>query len=944
MLVVGIIWSMSLTLKDQKKKPGGYTHPNQAQKSRASYFQNLKEDWDYFAVQSKFLRWMAIGTFLLAALVTLLEYYVNKILAPLPQFASSADYASFLGTLDGISNLIALSILLFALSRMTRSWGVGNTSLVYPVGSVLICGALASFPILITASAAHIYRRGLRFSLQAPVEAFLYSAIPLRIKGRARAFVGGLLAPVGAVAGVLLLLVELWYGSATPWLVPGAIALFALAYLVSAFIIRSQYTQALVKMLEEEDYSFLLSEGTSELSVADPATLARLQKQLDESVSHEMRVFMTQLIAQVGGTASLSILIPAIKSAPEPRTQASMLDVVAAAGVQGDALRELYTDFLSAPDAQVRQAAASGLEQLLGAKDAWLQTQWLNMINDSDARISLYALQALAGSGDFYKFEPATQKLDQLFASAAVDDKKNAINVLGINAQPASIERLTLFLEDENDQIRLAAVLNLEKQALPLGSALDEKISEKMQTLLRDPMARIRQAALQIIAKFKDKKGYGLLISALADKNPQVCGAAVDILVGLGKDVAPVAQVELNSDNPQIRKMAAVVLSRINPRQFGALIEKSVSYNLSSIYQNIGLEQALTPYARHDSVRIQIAALRESNDELSDEILYLLSALHDAQTLNVINESLHSDSSETRNLALEALESLTSPQTASLIASLFEPSMAIAQLLQLGQGALNIKEININQTLEILLARTDVRIFYLLALHVAGDVGADFLKESNAPEKAEIVPAVYSLLELAANSPDALTQQSAQSSLQKISNLSAEQEAPQASTPLSVIEKMSVLKEVPFFRNIPVTELEKLVMVCEEKKYEKGARIFNAGDPGGTLYVVANGQVGIEQEKRGSTTLLATLGGNSYFGEMSIFDNSPRSTAAVAMKDSILLALNRAPIVALTMQSSDLAFELINVLSQRIRETSDRLADTSRARPRELHKLFDQFN
>ena len=129
-----------------------------------------------------------------------------------------------------------------------------------------------------------------------------------------------------------------------------------------------------------------------------------------------------------------------------------------------------------------------------------------------------------------------------------------------------------------------------------------------------------------------------------------------------------------------------------------------------------------------------------------------------------------------------------------------------------------------------------------------------------------------------------------------------------------------------------------------EKKYGKDTRIFKTGDAGGTLYVIVDGQVGVEQEKRGGSTLLATLGNNSYFGEMSLFDNSPRSTSAVVMKDSLLLELNRAPIFTLTMQSPDLAFELINVLSQRIRETSDRLADTTRSRPRELHKLFDQFN
>ncbi len=955
----GVVWVMPIFIKGHKKfsKTGVKSGKPFAQNEETSYLQGMKDGLG-FTLQSGLLRWMAIGTLILMALMSLLEYYYNLILAP--QFD---DYAGFLGKLEGVSSIISLLILFFGIGWMTRSWGVKDTNLVYPTLNLLICGGVAGFPTALTASLAFITRKGLRSGFQETIDALLFNAVPLRIKGRARAFVGGMITPLGTLTGVFLL----WVLGETIGLLRGAIALLALIYLVSAFVTRHQYTQALVKMLEEEDYSFLLSEGASNLSVADPATLSRLQKKLEESASHEMRIFMTQLIAQVGGAESLSILIPAIKAAPEPRTRASMLDVVSAAGLRGGKIRELYVDFLTDPDAQVRQAAASGLEQLLGAKDPWLQEQWLNMVGDSDSHISLYALQSLAGTGGFYKFEPATQKLDQLLQGDSIEDKRNAIDVLGMIAHPKSIERLLFFLEDVNDQIRLAAILDLEKLALPLGSALDTKILEKTQSLLHDPVARVRQAALQVIGKFKDKKVYPLLVSALADKNSQVCSTAVNILVAIGRDIAPMAQAELNSTNSQIHKMAAVVLSRINPRQFGSLIDKSVSNNLNNIYQNISLEQALTPYNKYYSVRVQLAALREGNDNLIDEILYLLSAIHDPQILNVIGESLHSDSPETRNLALEALESLTSPQTAALIASLFEPSMAPMQLLELGHGTLNVEQVNIVQALEKLFSSTNSRLFNLLALHVVGDIGADLPKTPNqqgdinrllealeTPSgKVDIDPAlpmeVRSLLEKALNNSDLLIQQAAQAALQKISGsrlgdvedvvLKDREESKE----ISVIERISILKEVPFFRDIPISQLENLAMMCKEKKYRKGTRIFKTGDLGETLYIVVEGQVGIEQEKRGGATLLATLGNNSYFGEMSLFDKSPRSTSAVVLKDSFIMEVNRAPIFALTMQNPDLALELINVLSQRIRETSDRLADTARSRPRELHKLFDQF-
>lgn len=161
---------------------------------------------------------------------------------------------------------------------------------------------------------------------------------------------------------------------------------------------------------------------------------------------------------------------------------------------------------------------------------------------------------------------------------------------------------------------------------------------------------------------------------------------------------------------------------------------------------------------------------------------------------------------------------------------------------------------------------------------------------------------------------------------------------------LSAIEKIIFLKEVPFFQGMTVDQLRVLADVCEEQLFVEDTRIFNEGDAGGTLYVVVSGRVGIEQEKRtGSFARLADAGAHSYFGEMNLFDNSPHSTSAIALQDTMTLRLRREPLIALARQYPDLSLELINVLSSRLREVSDRIAELTKTRPRVLHKFFDQF-
>ena len=161
---------------------------------------------------------------------------------------------------------------------------------------------------------------------------------------------------------------------------------------------------------------------------------------------------------------------------------------------------------------------------------------------------------------------------------------------------------------------------------------------------------------------------------------------------------------------------------------------------------------------------------------------------------------------------------------------------------------------------------------------------------------------------------------------------------------LSIIDRIIFLKEVPFFQGMNIDQLKVLAALCEEKFFEKDAHIFNNGDPGGALYVVVNGRVGIEQEKRaGSFARLADVDAYSYFGEVNFFDGSSRSMSAIAVRDTLTLQLRREPLIELIRQNPNLALELINALSDRLRANNNRIAELTRSQPDKLDKLFNKF-
>src|SRR3954453_2826528 len=146
--------------------------------------------------------------------------------------------------LNGVGNLIVLPIQLFLLSRIINRSGMGNAALIYPGSDLLACGALLIAPGLSTAAISHVDRNVLLPALRSPIDSLLYNAVPLRVKGRVRAFIGGIMVPFGAlIGGVLLLMLSL---ASSAWLLTMMIGAFAISYAATALVIRKRYVHALI--------------------------------------------------------------------------------------------------------------------------------------------------------------------------------------------------------------------------------------------------------------------------------------------------------------------------------------------------------------------------------------------------------------------------------------------------------------------------------------------------------------------------------------------------------------------------------------------------------------------------------------------------------------------------------------------------------------------------
>ena len=107
------------------------------------------------------------------------------------------------------------------------------------------------------------------------------------------------------------------------------------------------------------------------------------------------------------------------------------------------------------------------------------------------------------------------------------------------------------------------------------------------------------------------------------------------------------------------------------------------------------------------------------------------------------------------------------------------------------------------------------------------------------------------------------------------------------------------------------------------KDYKDGDTIFDENSIGKEMYIILTGNAKVIKKKDGAETTLATLEEGDFFGEMSLFDNSPRSATVKALGDVKLLEINQKNFLKKISRDPSLAFRMLEKMSQRIRNSDE---------------------
>ncbi|MFW6355165.1 MAG: diguanylate cyclase [Spirochaetota bacterium] len=141
-----------------------------------------------------------------------------------------------------------------------------------------------------------------------------------------------------------------------------------------------------------------------------------------------------------------------------------------------------------------------------------------------------------------------------------------------------------------------------------------------------------------------------------------------------------------------------------------------------------------------------------------------------------------------------------------------------------------------------------------------------------------------------------------------------------------------LLHRVAILENLASDELDIFRRFLEEVTCDPGCVVFRQGDEGHELYIVGEGTVSVRVRANGGVDVdVAQLGPGDFFGEMSIYEDAPRSATCVMPGGGRLFRLQKEHLFSLMSRhphtATKVLHRMVNITTGRLTRTSSFLSD-----------------
>ena len=135
-----------------------------------------------------------------------------------------------------------------------------------------------------------------------------------------------------------------------------------------------------------------------------------------------------------------------------------------------------------------------------------------------------------------------------------------------------------------------------------------------------------------------------------------------------------------------------------------------------------------------------------------------------------------------------------------------------------------------------------------------------------------------------------------------------------------------LLKGIEIFELLHEDDRRELANVVDVVQVSSGETLFQAGEPGESLFIVRSGAIELYiKDTAGQKIVLMVAEERDLFGELSLLDSGPRTATAMALTDSELLVLDRDDLLLLFQKRPDAALHMLAAMGGMTRKADELL-------------------
>jgi ATP/ADP translocase/HEAT repeat protein len=808
------------------------------------------------------------------------------------------DLARFFSLFYAATGVLAVVIQLLVTPWVLRRFGVEWGMAVMPGLFGLASALLPLSPSLPIATVVKFADNGLQYTVHDTTVQALYAPFRPEVKARTRALLDAVVKPLSYGVGGLAL-VLLAPRMPVHWLSFITLAL-VIGWLLMIPVVRRRYTRALEGML-----------GTVGTLADDAERVvdARATESMIGVLAHGRVEQVLAVLGQLENESGAPFVraIEKLTRAIDPEVRAVAYARLASLPASDP---EVAIVGLTDEHPDVRAAAAWTVAQRFG-DDALERLVALRADPSADVRVA-----AVAGQLVYAGIEGAIEggrELARLLASEDDDDRIEACRVLR-RLGPAAFRPVRTLLTDPSADVRRAALraagavadprlvpalieaLGLRgtrARAIQAIVAVGEPASDALADLLRDPATprEVRLVVPRILRAIPSRRAYALLRPLATSYDGHLRLRVLGALATIG------AAIGLRESRSHVREL--------------------LLFEVKAAYRNMAAWRRARPIVGN--------MLLEEEFEFRQtravrRILRILEMRYDRGALKLVRAAL--DRGQRRAQAVEMLDALLEPMFRAIVVPFLEDGPEAERLARAGPLLGPIPGPMEFLGEQAMHPNPFVAALALDALPSIENAPAREIAEKNLADRDPLVreQALRTLFRVAPESAQTRAAELAQDPDPIVGRLATHIAAgrgwPMELHMPSTLEKVLALKSTPLFSRVPAEDLAPLARMAESRIVPANERIVAEGEPGDELFLVVHGRVAVSRNGHRITT----LGPGESFGEISVLDDGPRTATVVAEEQSEVLAIAGEDFYEILREQAEIAEGIIRILVKRLRD------------------------